>query len=615
MNEVSKKKKKVEIVKKKKLSIKEFLKVLIWVFKMYYRMSTSMLIMLIITRVLSNLESLFYAFLFGITLDKVISTSQSVAPDITQILPYLLMIFIYYVFADGLLYAVSSYSVRGLQHLSYSEIQRYYYEQLNIVGIQNLENPETADLIQRSQDWLYGTFQLLDNSISFIAIFFKSLTAGITIATMFPYMIPIILLLIIGKYIPEAYFNKLDFDWQVDNSEKKRIAWSTSDMLKIPAALQEINILGAYKFLDKKYTTLFNWYNKGLINIFKRRGFSDFILNVLDTLVTIFGYGVVFSNLLFGKISIGSVSFQISALGIFSNSMQSLLLTLSYMNDYALKMTDLVTLFNMQPAIPDGRIKLPILQSPPKIEFRKVSFKYPKADKYIFKNLSFKIDSSEKVALVGHNGAGKTTIVKLLARIYQATSGEILINDININDLTINDWYKNIGILFQDYNFYSHLSAGENISIGNTDKKVDKKKLIEAAKNADADKFINEYKNKYDQIMSVQFKDGIRPSTGQQQKIAIARFFYRDAPLAIFDEPTAAIDAVSEYNIFNKIYNFFDNKTVLIISHRFSTVRNADRIIVLEKGKIVEEGTHKNLLKNDGVYANAYKLQAEGYQG
>ena len=229
-------------------------------------------------------------------------------------------------------------------------------------------------------------------------------------------------------------------------------------------------------------------------------------------------------------------------------------------------------------------------------------------------NVSLKIKRGEIRGLIGPNGAGKTTIVKLLARIYSVTSGEILINGININDLSINDWYKNLGVLFQEFNFYPHLSVKENIVAGKPKEKVDEKKVMEAAKNADAHEFIMEYKNKYNQIMTEKIEGGIRPSTGQAQKIAIARFFYRNAPLAIFDEPTAAIDAVSEYKIFNSIYDFFDNKTVIIISHRFSTVRNADRIIVLDNGKVVEQGTHDELVKKEGIYSKSYKLQAEGYK-
>ncbi len=170
-----------------------------------------------------------------------------------------------------------------------------------------------------------------------------------------------------------------------------------------------------------------------------------------------------------------------------------------------------------------------------------------------------------------------------------------------------------MGVLFQDFNFYDSLTVEDNIFIGKSVKNKDKKRLIEASRNADAHDFIKKYKRGYQTIMSERYKGGIKPSKGQEQKIAIARFFYRDAPFAIFDEPTSAIDADAEYRIFNRIYNFFDNKTVMIISHRFSTVRNADRIIVVRDGKIIEEGTHKELIEKDKVYADNFRKQAQGY--
>ena len=229
------------------------------------------------------------------------------------------------------------------------------------------------------------------------------------------------------------------------------------------------------------------------------------------------------------------------------------------------------------------------------------------------KDFSLSIKSGEKVAIVGENGAGKSTLVKLLARIYDPQEGEILINGKDLKEIKIDDWYKNLGVLFQDFNFYGELDAKENVYIGKSMKPMDMQKVKEAAESADADAFIEKYPEKYDTVMSERFKGGIQPSKGQKQKIAIARFFYRDAPVAIFDEPTSAIDAESEYKIFNKIYKFFDNKTVIIISHRFSTVRNADRILVLDQGKIVEQGSHKELLEMNGKYAQAFRKQAEGY--
>ena len=170
-----------------------------------------------------------------------------------------------------------------------------------------------------------------------------------------------------------------------------------------------------------------------------------------------------------------------------------------------------------------------------------------------------------------------------------------------------------MGILFQDFNMYGQLNVKENILIGRSDEPLNEIRLRTAVQTADAMQFINEFPNKFEQVLDPRYKDGIRPSSGQWQKLAIARFFYRNAPLVIFDEPTASIDAVSEYNIFNKIYDFFEKKTVIIISHRFSTVRNADRIIVLDKGKIIEEGSHKDLMALGGKYHEAFRLQAKGY--
>jgi ABC-type multidrug transport system fused ATPase/permease subunit len=190
----------------------------------------------------------------------------------------------------------------------------------------------------------------------------------------------------------------------------------------------------------------------------------------------------------------------------------------------------------------------------------------------------------------------------------------ILVNGENLNNINTQSWHKHLGVLFQDYNHYGNLSALENIYLGNPIEILDVEKAKEAAHKADALNFIEEYPSGFDQIMSERFTGGIRPSGGQTQKLAIARFFYRNAPLAIFDEPTAAIDAVSEYKIFNQIYDFFRDKTVIIISHRFSTVRNADRIIVLDEGRVVEEGSHDELMSLNGKYAHAFRLQAEGYQ-
>jgi len=560
------------------------------------------------------MRGLVYGAFLAKILDQLVTLSQNEVKDFEVLVPTLLGLLLYYVFVTGLVNNIFQYSYRGLKQVSRSKLEILFAEQLNYLGIQNLEDPDVINRVQRASQWVYETFQTLNDSLFFISNIVQVFVSGAVILSFFPLMIPILLVLTIIKFFPDRYFIKKDFHWQTDNTEKRRIAYSSIVAAQNPSDLQEISIVGGYDFFVQKYENFSKWFNDGLLKIIKEREIVNFIIMTLDNIIGVAGYGVIFHKFIIGEFTLGTASFQMRALDTFSGALDSMLGSVTYMNEFSIKMKDLIALFEMKPAVKDGNIKLPYLETPPEIEFKNVSFKYPKAKKFVFENLSFKINSGEEVALVGHNGAGKTTIVKLLARIYSVTSGEILINGININDLSINDWYKNLGVLFQEYNFYAHLSVKENIITGKPKEEVDEKKVIEAAKNADAHDFIMEYKNKYDQIMTEKIEGGIRPSTGQTQKIAIARFFYRNAPLAIFDEPTAAIDAVSEYKIFNRIYDFFENKTVIIISHRFSTVRNADRIIVLEKGKIVEEGSHDELVKKKGVYSKSYKLQAEGYK-
>jgi len=600
--------------KKEGLTPKEFFKTIAWIFKIYFRISPSNTILVILTRILRDIRGLIYSFFYAKIIDQLIKIAGSETKDFESLIPYLIGLLVYFIFS-GLINNINQYAFRSLRQLSRVQLEEIFAQHLNYLGIQNLEDPDVQNRITRASQWLQDTFQTLVDTVNVISNMVQVIVSGAIILSFFPLMIPILLVSTVIKFFPDQHFMKKDFHWQVDNSEKRRIAWSSINVVQSSSDLQEISIVGGYKYFQDKFHSFFDWFNSGLLKIYKQREIANFFLVTFDSILSVFGYAVIFYKHIMGQFTLGTASFQMRSLDSFSGALDSMLSSITLMNEFSVKMKDLITLFEMKPTLADGDIKLPYLETPPSIEFKNVSFKYPKAIKYVFKNLSFKIESGEEVALVGHNGAGKTTIVKLLARIYPVTKGEILINGININELAIDDWYKNLGVLFQDFNFYSHLSVKENIHLGKPTKTADDKEIIEAARKADAHNFIMEYKDKYDQIMSEKIEGGIRPSSGQAQKIAIARFFYRNAPLAIFDEPTAAIDAISEYKIFNTIYNFFENKTVVIISHRFSTVRNADRIIVLDKGKIVEEGTHKQLLtKRSGIYRKSYKLQAEGYK-
>jgi ABC-type multidrug transport system fused ATPase/permease subunit len=249
--------------------------------------------------------------------------------------------------------------------------------------------------------------------------------------------------------------------------------------------------------------------------------------------------------------------------------------------------------------------------SSPKIEFKNVYFRYPKGQ-LVLKNISFTINPGESIALVGANGAGKSTIIKLICRFYDVTSGEILINGVNIKNLKLSNWYEHMGTLFQDFVHY-YLTVRENIVLGNPSK-IDEKQIRAAAKKAGADEFIEKLPKKYDQPLGREYEDGEELSIGQWQKLAIARAFYRSSPLLILDEPTSAIDAEAEYEIFNNLEKAYKNKSLILVSHRFSTVRNANKIFVIEDGKIAEHGTHDRLIKLNGKYASMFNIQAKGYK-
>ena len=258
-------------------------------------------------------------------------------------------------------------------------------------------------------------------------------------------------------------------------------------------------------------------------------------------------------------------------------------------------------------------VGMPQIITPPVIEFKKVSFKYPGAERFILKDFNLIIRSGEKIALVGENGAGKTTLIKLLLRFYDVTEGELLINGVNIKDISLKEWHKTIGALFQDFIKYQ-FSFKENVLFGDLAKPEDPEQINKAIQSSGANGYLPTLPKGMNQQVGKMFEEGVDLSGGQWQKLALARAFYRDAPLLILDEPTSAIDAKAEFEIFERVQNLQKDKTVIIISHRFSTVRNADRILVLDEGQIIEEGTHNQLMKKKGLYAELFEIQAQGYK-
>jgi ATP-binding cassette subfamily B protein len=350
------------------------------------------------------------------------------------------------------------------------------------------------------------------------------------------------------------------------------------------------------------------------VNLARRRLLVGALLTILGTIGYYGTYTFVIYRTVIGVIGLGTMTFLAGAIAGASSNIQLVFSTFSSIADQAMFITDLLDFFAVKPtvyskpnALPAPR---PIRQG---FEFRNVSFAYPGQVRSVLSNINFKIGPRERIALVGENGEGKTTIVKLLTRLYDVTSGQILLDGIDIREYDLEDLWREIGVIFQDFMRYD-LTASENIAVGRIEERNNPFRIRAAALKSLAEPVVRKFPKGYDQILGCRFEGGMDISGGEWQKMALARAYLRDAQLLILDEPTAALDARSEHEVFQRFAELTSGKMSLLISHRFSTVRMADRILVIEKGCIAEEGPHDQLLERGGRYAEMFELQAANYR-
>jgi len=346
----------------------------------------------------------------------------------------------------------------------------------------------------------------------------------------------------------------------------------------------------------------------------RKRIVSQLISGSLAQLTSAFALIWFVFEVVHGKLQVGTLTFFLASITDFRLSLSGLFQNLGQQYQDGLFVNDVFTLLDTKPVIqiPPKAIQLDQKKTPT-IIFDNVSFAYPGAEVLSLKNISLTIVPGEKLAFVGANGAGKTTLVKLLCRFYDPTEGRILIDGYDLKNIDLESWYFHLGALFQDYQNYRFL-VKEAIAFGRTGEKPSFEKVQLSARTAEADVFIEKWEQQYEQQLGKDFTGGVEPSIGQWQKLALARAFYREPRVLILDEPTSSIDAEAESKIFEKLEKLPKDRTVILISHRFSTVRQANRIAVIEGGELKELGTHQELLKENKTYARLFKMQAKGYQ-
>ncbi len=430
---------------------------------------------------------------------------------------------------------------------------------------------------------------------------------------------PVILFLLILSSIPQLILNTkfANMQWYLwgddVNAEERRKYWAVKGTLSSISDITEVKLFNLKRNFIMRLSNFIERIKEIQNKNNRKKLVWSLVTNILGQSAVIFGILYMIRDAIEGTFSIGSIVLVAGVMASFQNSLAELFTSLGRNHEDRKYLHDLLVFLKIQPAIVDGKQVIDFDKAP-EISFNAITFSYPNSEKKIYDNFSLTIKRGEKIAIIGLNGAGKTTLVKLLCRFYDPTKGSVTIGGINLKDIKKRTWYDHIGVLFQDFAKYKFTTIGELISLGDIHSLPNDGAVQKAGKQADAESFIKAFPKGYEQQLGKEFTDGVDPSGGQWQKLAIARLFYRNPKIWILDEPTAAVDADAEAKIFSQLEKLPRNTTVILISHRFSTVRTADRIVVIDAGKVREQGTHEELMAMGGEYARLFSLQAEGYK-
>jgi ATP-binding cassette subfamily B protein len=481
------------------------------------------------------------------------------------------------------------------------------------LDLYQFEDAAFYDKLERARTQTAGRTALMSMVLSqaqdVITVIF--LTGGLIAFN--PWLLLILVVAVIPSFVGETKFNQESYSLTRSWTPERR----ELDYLRYIGAsnetAKEIKIFGLEDFIAKRFKRISDDYY--LVNrklALKRAGWGT-VFGVLSTVSYYAAYIFVIWQTILGLITIGTLTFLAGSFRQMQGLLQGIVSRFSRIAESSLYLQDLFDFFEIQPISSGttGRRKVPrpIREG---FRFENVGFKYADSEQWALRNLSFTLQPGEKLALVGENGAGKTTLVKLLAHLYEPTEGRILLDGINLSDFDPEDLRREIGIIFQDYVRFM-FTASENIAVGNIPEQGNRPRIEDAAHKSLADSVVETLPNKYDQMLGKRFVGGVDLSGGQWQKVALARAYMRDAQLIILDEPTAALDARAEHEVFLRFAELMKGKAAVLISHRFSTVRMADRILFLEHGELLELGSHEELLAQGGKYAELFRLQAKGY--
>jgi ATP-binding cassette subfamily B protein len=492
-------------------------------------------------------------------------------------------------------------SVRVMEHAASLDLMAY-------------EDPAFYDRLERARVQATDRLYMIQAIGRLIQQVITTITLSISIMIFSPWLLLLLIVGVIPAFVGETHFAFVGYAKNFRQTPIRR----QLDYLRIlggsKEAAKELKLFGLKDFLTGRFKALSTQVYEEDIALARRKVVAGGFLSAIGTAGYYTAYIFAVWKTVTGVFSFGTLTLLANAIREASSNLQQTFSTLSTIADQALFLTDLIAFFEMRPTIQSKRNALP---APRPIrtgfEFRNVSFRYPGSSRLVLNGLNFHLRPGERVALIGENGEGKTTIVKLLTRLYDPVEGQVLLDGVDLREYNLEDLYKEIGVIFQDYMRYE-MTARENIAVGRIEQLENLPLVRQSAQKSMANEVVAKLPAGYEQMLGRRFDGGVDLSGGEWQKVALARAYLRDAQVLILDEPTSALDARSEYEVFQRFAELTAGKMAIFISHRFSTVRMADRIVVLEHGRIAEEGDHDALTNLRGRYAEMFELQAASYR-
>jgi ATP-binding cassette subfamily B protein len=482
------------------------------------------------------------------------------------------------------------------------------------LDLEQFESSEQQDRLERARRQVTGRTTLLTQLFGQAQDILTVISLAVGLIAYSPWLIGLLVLALVPAFLGEVHFNAQGYRLNYFRTPERRKLDYVRFLGSSVDTAKEVKLFGLNGFLVDRFRGFAEQMYDDNRKLAVRRAVWGGVFAALGSLAYYLAYGVIVWRTVRGEFSVGDLTFLAGSFLRLRGLLEGLLLGFSQIAGQALYLEDLFSFFEVRPEITSPSNPRPF---PRPIRtgfvFEDVGFRYPGTESWAVRNLDLTLRAGEVIALVGENGAGKTTIAKLLARLYDPTEGRILLDGHDLREYSLADLRGHIGVIFQDFVRF-HFTAGENIGAGRIEAANDRERVQEAAGRSLADKVVARLPQGYEQPLGKRFNEGVDLSGGEWQKIATARAYMRDADLLILDEPTSALDARAEYEVFQRFKDLSRGKTAVLISHRFSTVRMADRILVLEGGRVIENGTHAELVAAGGRYAELFELQAAGYR-